>query len=116
MPRKKITLQPINAVQASRVVSGAEVWVALILVLIGVIPLFFLIWSLHNVTPFRADEFIILTLTGTFIFALFETFAIILLWGLGRLELPEKFVHWLGAATVGEIATFLTIVVKHVFK
>ncbi|MFL6310536.1 MAG: hypothetical protein ACJ71W_00390 [Terriglobales bacterium] len=115
MPRK-ITVQPINVVKAARVVTGAEIWVALILVLIGVIPLFLLIWFLHNMTPFKADEFIVSTLTGTFIFAVFETFAIILLWGLGRLELPEKFVHWLGAATIGEIATLLTIIVKHVFS
>lgn len=110
------TPKPIEVVKAARVVTGAEIWVGLILVLIGVIPLFMLIWAEHGKASFHSDEFIVSTLTGTFIFAVFETFAIILLWGLGRLELPEKFVHWLGGATVGEIATLLTIIVKQVFK
>jgi hypothetical protein len=64
---------------------------------------------------FQLDNFIALTFLGTYVFAVIETFAVILLWGLGRLSLPSTFVPWLGGATIGEIAGLLLLVVKKVF-
>lgn len=113
MPDKS-PIETIPIVKAARVVTGAEIWVGLLLVLVGILPIFALI-AVSVYEKFAPKDFMIYTLIGTFIFAVIETFAVILLWGLGRLELPEKFVHWLGGATIGEIATFLGVIVKSVF-
>lgn len=107
-------IKPIEFVEDARVVTGAELFVGLGLVIFGLLPLLG-IWIVLQKIPFQLDNFIALALVGTYIFAVIETFAIIILWGLGRLYLPPKFVPWLGGATIGEIAVLLTIVVKKLF-
>lgn len=95
-----------------RVATGPKLAVALALVLFGCLPLLG-IWSMVRGRPL--DEIVALTLLGVFVFAVIETFAIIILQGMGHLDLPDKFLHWLGAATVGEVATMLLLIVKKLF-
>ena len=72
-------------------------------------------WILLFRREFEMGEFIAINILGLFSLTVIETFSIILLWGLGRLELPQKIVHWLGMATVGEVAGMLLIIIKYVF-
>jgi hypothetical protein len=104
-------IEPIEFVEQARVVTGPELLVGLGLVIFGFLPLL-AIWIVVQKLTFQLENFIALALVGTYIFAVIETFAIIILWGLGRLYLPPKFVPWLGGVTIGEIAVLLTIVVK----
>ena len=96
----------------ARVESPVQLSIALLLLVIGIVPLFSIMWYFRAL---QLNDFVALVLLGTFVFAVVETFAIIILWGMKRLDLPPTFAHWLGAATVGEIATLLTIVVKKLF-
>jgi hypothetical protein len=52
---------------------------------------------------------------GLFAFSVAATFAIIFGYGRGYLKYPEWFLKWLGAATIGEIATFLGYILKYLF-
>ncbi|MFZ0814762.1 MAG: hypothetical protein WAM78_04545 [Candidatus Sulfotelmatobacter sp.] len=52
---------------------------------------------------------------GLFAFSVVATFGIIFLYGSGYLKYPEWFLKWLGAATIGEIATFLGYIIKYLF-
>ncbi len=116
-PNKKKEIdkvEPIEFIEQTRVVTGAELLVGLGLVIFGLLP-FLGIWIVVQKLTFQLESFIALALLGTYIFAVIETFAIIILWGLGRLYLPPKFVPWLGATTIGEVAVLLTIVVKKLF-
>ena len=106
--------EPIEFIEQAHVATGPELAVGLGLVLLGFLP-FVGIWSVVQKLTFQLDNFVALALLGTYIFAVIETFAVIILWGLGRLYLPPKFVPWLGGATIGEIAVLLTIVVKKLF-
>ena len=106
--------ESLEVFQEVRKVSGIELSAGLGLLVFGVVPLG-VIWSFLRGRTFQLPEFIALTLLGSYVFAVIETFAIIVLWGLGRLVLPKAFVHWLGGATVGEIAVLLSIVVKRLF-
>jgi hypothetical protein len=116
-PNKKREIdrvEPIEVVDQARVVTGPELLVGLGLVVFGFLPLV-AIWGYLQKLPFQLDNFVALVLLGIYVFAVIETFAIIVLWGLGRLYLPPKFVPWLGGVTIGEIAVMLTIVVKKLF-
>lgn len=108
--RQPESLRPKEFVE--RVIIGSKLAVALVLVLFGCLPLLGL-WSMVRGRPL--DEIVALTLLGTFVFAVIETFAVMILTGMGHLDLPDKFLHWLGAATVGEVATMLLLVVKKLF-
>jgi hypothetical protein len=115
-PRRQTeTLKNIEFIERARIVTGPELVVALALVLFGFLPLLGL-WLLLRGLDFKLENVVALTLLGTYVFAVIETFAIIILWGLGRLYLPKAFVPWLGGATIGEIVTLLLIVVKRVFS
>lgn len=95
--------------------TGAPLAIGIGLIIFGLLPLV-AIWIVNRGMQFQLDNFVALTLLGTFVFVTVETFAIILLQGFHELELPEKFLHWLGGATIGEVATLLTIIVRAVFK
>ena len=43
------------------------------------------------------------------------TYVIIFFLGFGLMHLPSAFIHWLGAATVGEVAGLLGYIIKRVF-
>lgn len=100
---------PIKSVEK---VSSPELGAALFLIVAGVAPLAFLLYSYHS----QLAETITATIIGTYTFAVFETFAIFLLWGFRRLSMPDKFVHWLGAATVGEVAGLVALILKYVLR
>ena len=53
---------------------------------------------------------------GLFACSVAATFAIIVGYGRGYLKYPEWFLKWLGAATIGEIATFLGYILKYLFQ
>ncbi len=92
--------EAIEPVKEAKVVSGIELSAAIALLLFGIIPFMLGFWFLRG-RPFDLREFALVEVLGIFVFAVIETFAIIVLWGLGRLDLPEKFVHWLGLANGG---------------
>lgn len=46
----------------------------------------------------------------------FATFLIFLLNGLGITKLPDEFMHWLGAATVGEVAGMVFVIVRKLWS
>jgi hypothetical protein len=50
-----------------------------------------------------------------FVISVGVTYLIIVFYGLGCLRYPDSFLHWLGAATVGQTAGLLGVVVKHLF-
>ncbi len=54
-------------------------------------------------------------LLALFAFAVICTYALIFLWGWKKISLPDAFVHWLGAATVGQTAGLLLIIVRNLF-
>jgi hypothetical protein len=43
------------------------------------------------------------------------TYTLIFFWGFQKIKLPNGFVHWLGAATVGQTASLLVLIVKNLF-
>jgi hypothetical protein len=88
---------------------------ALALLAFGAVPIvigWIMLWISPEIT---LERFIAFSVIGIFAFAVIETFSVILLWGLGRLELPASFVNWLGAATIGEVAGMLYIIIRAVF-
>lgn len=59
--------------------------------------------------------YIAITLTSLFVLATTTTLAMIFLWGAGVLNFTEKFMNWLGGATVAEVAGILTIIISSYF-
>jgi uncharacterized membrane protein len=57
-------------------------------------------------------------LVRTFVIVTFLTMAIFFLQGFDfcRFQLPESLLKWLGAATLGEIAGLLIIIIKAIFQ
>lgn len=113
--KAKSVPEPFSPFTGGRLISGPQVAVALFLVVVGVVPLFGILWFLRGL-PFQLDTFVALTLLGTLVFAVIETFAIWILWGMKRLDLPPKSAHWLGIATVGEVGTLVAIIVERLFR
>jgi hypothetical protein len=105
---------PRESVVRADNVSGWEIAGAIGLLLFGVVPLV-MGWIFLLKRTFDLQEYMAVTLLGIYAFAVIVTFAIILLWGFRRLELPDKFVSWLGGATVGEVAGMVLFIVKKVF-
>ena len=95
-------------------VSSWEIAGAVARLLFGTVPLI-VGWLFLRQRPFDLQDYMAVTLLGIYAFAVIVTFAIILLWGFKRLELETKFINWLGAATVGEVAGMLLFIVKKVF-
>jgi hypothetical protein len=102
-------------IQSAREIPG-ENWTAIgLLIFAAIVPVALTVWWAHR-SPMELTDLITLIFMDLYIFAVISTFAIIVLWGLGRLTLPGKFMSWLGAATVGEIVGLLTYVVHFVFN
>lgn len=102
-----------EVITADRVITGYELGAALGLLAVAVlIPSLAMIWR-GRASTFA--EFTSMILLWIYMFAVIATFSIIILWGFGRLVLPEKFMNWLGAATIGEIAGILLFVIKQIF-
>jgi hypothetical protein len=66
----------------------------------------------------RADELrdlVTRALVWCFLISILVTYPIIIFYGLGCLRYPDSFLQWLGAATVGQTAGLLGLVVKSLF-
>lgn len=87
---------------------------AIALLAFGMLPLV-VGWIFLFRRDFDMGEFIGINVLTVFVFAVVETFSIFFLWGLGRLDLPAKLVHWLGGATVGEVAGMLILIINSIF-
>jgi hypothetical protein len=105
---------PLNLIKASRVVTGYELGAGLGLLAFAVaIPIAAILWWGR---PGTFAEFTSIIFLGTYMFAVIATFAIIILWGLGRLDIPESFMKWLGGATIGEVVGLVVFVIKQIYK
>jgi hypothetical protein len=105
----------LEAVKDARPMTGSERLATLALLAFGTLP-FLASWTyifLHN--EIALDQLITLNVLAAFFFAIIETFSLILLRGFGRITLPDKFMHWLGVATVGQVAGMLVWIIKKVF-
>jgi|SRR5690349_17555502 hypothetical protein len=60
-------------------------------------------------------ESITYVLLLVFVCAAAASYVLIFLWGAGKLKFPDSFAHWLGAATIGQTASLLVIIVKSLF-
>jgi hypothetical protein len=90
---------------------------------IGLIFLTFVVLTIYSFIFISSNKisdprvFIAIGITDVFILATMCTFAIIMGWGTGSFpKLDEAFMKWLGAATVGEVASMLGIVLGWYFK
>ena len=94
--------------------TGTERFATLALLAFGMLP-FLVAWFyiyVHKDMPF--DQLITLNVLAAFFFTVIETFSLILLRGFGRIAVPDKFMHWLGGATVGQVAGMLLWIIKKV--
>ena len=66
--------------------------------------------------PMDNDRRFVFILLGVYIFSVMATFAIILLRGLRRLDLPNAFLLWMGGATIGQLGLLLIPIIKFMFK
>lgn len=92
-------------------------WVSLSLIALGLIvpSAFALTFVIQNkLSDPRA--YVALALITLFSFAVVATFGIIIAQGLARLTLATSLLNWLGAATIGEIAGMLHIIIKAYFS
>jgi hypothetical protein len=107
-------LQPVNAIRAAGVVTKMELGAGLgLLVFAAAVPIAAMLWWGR---PTLFAEFTTMIFLGIYMYAVITTFAIIFLWGLGRLVIPDQFMRWLGIATIGEIAGLLGYGLQWVFK
>jgi hypothetical protein len=114
MDRAKETLIPKKVFKGSRIVSGVMDGTAIgMLIFAAILPIVIILWWGK---PILLRDLVTLVFLGLYVFAVISTFAIIVLWGLQRLDLPNKFMMWLGGATVGEIAGLLAFGYKELFK
>jgi uncharacterized membrane protein len=113
-PRKKEIVAPeaVEPIRDARNVSSVELVGGIFLIVAGVLPWWVLVWLFHK----QLSEVITVSVLGLYVFVVFETFAVFFLTGLGRLSFPDKFLHWLGGATVGEVVGLLYYVIKHFGK
>ncbi|MGB8886382.1 MAG: hypothetical protein WCC87_06630 [Candidatus Korobacteraceae bacterium] len=108
----KDILEPIPVISREREIKGVELWVALGLLTFGIVPFIFIVWYLSTRGPVAIKDFMALFVLGLYGTAVIETMGIIILRGMGRLDLSENFTKWLGAATVGEIIGLITLILK----
>ena len=103
-----------EVVKSARVVTGIELTTGLALLFFAAaVPVATALWWGR---PTTFQELASLIFLGTFMFCVIATFAVIILWGLGRLDLPSKFVGWLGGATIGEVAGLVAFVLHWIFR
>jgi len=104
------TLVPRDPIKGSRIVTPIELGAGLgLLAFAAVVPIAALQWWGR---PATFEEFTKMVFLGIYMFAVFTTFAIIFLRGLGRLDIPDKFMNWLGAATIGELVGLLAYALR----
>lgn len=118
MPRKPgQTEKPpiLNAVQDARPMTGSEHLATLALLAFGTLP-FLVAWTyIYAHKEMALDQLITLNVLAAFFFTVIETFSLILLRGFSRITVPDKFMHWLGGATVGQVGGMLVWIIKKVF-
>jgi hypothetical protein len=101
-------------IKAARVVTGVELAAGIALLAFStIVPTAAVLWWGR---PATFAEFTSMIFLWIYMFAVIATFAIIILWGLGRLDIPDKFMTWLGGATVGEIVGLLAFAGQWIFK
>jgi len=108
-------LRPLNPITADKVVNWLELGGVWILVYGGAVPLFAILALLLFRRDIDFHQVVMLILLGVFTFSVMETFAIFLLVGLKRLELPKSLLHCLEAASIGQTAGLLAIACKWLF-
>jgi hypothetical protein len=98
-------LEPGNVIRAAGIVTKMELGAGLgLLLFAATVPIATMLWWGR---PAAFAEFTTMIFLGIYMYTVITTFAIIFLWGLGRLVIPDQFMRWLGAATIGEIAGLL---------
>jgi hypothetical protein len=118
LPRKAVqTEKPpiLEPIRDARPITGSERLATLSLLAFGTIP-FLVAWLyiyVHKDMTF--EQLITLNVLAAFFFTMIETFSLILLRGFGRISVPDKFMHWLGGATVGQVAGMLLWIIKKLF-
>ena len=70
---------------------------------------------LRDVSDIKLRELMAPVVLILFAGTVVATYVIIFLWGFRKIELPNSFVHRLGAATVGQTAGMLTVILKDLF-
>ena len=64
----------------------------------------------------RRQDFIVFSLMGVFMVAILATIVLFYLQALGIADLDKSLLHWMGAATIGEIVGLSAIGIKSTFK
>jgi hypothetical protein len=107
-------LEPVNVVRAAGIVTKMELGAGLgLLLFAAAVPIATMLWWGR---PTAFPEFTTMIFLGIYMYTVITTFAIIFLWGLGRLVIPDQFMRWLGVATIGEVAGLLGFGLQWVFK
>ncbi len=114
-PSSSEILPLIQPIKKAKEVSNIELGGALVLLVFGMVPMVMGWVFLRGHSPDLRD-WIATEIVGVFVFAVIETFAIILLWGFKRLDFSEGFARWLGGATVGEVITVAAWIVEQIFS
>jgi hypothetical protein len=118
LPRKAAeTDKPpiLEPVQDARPMTGMERLASLSLLGFGMLPFLAAWFYIYVHKDIQLEQLITLNVLAGFFFTVIETFSLILLRGFGRIVVPDKFMHWLGAATVGQVAGMLLWIIKKVF-
>jgi hypothetical protein len=77
------------------------------------IPVTLFVWWANHSPAMGLPDLVTLAILCLYTFLVISTISIIVQWGLGTLDLPERFMRWLGPATVGVIASLVLYVVNH---
>jgi hypothetical protein len=94
------SIEPGDVIRAAEVVTKMELGAGLgLLLFAAAVPIATMLWWGR---PAAFAEFATMIFLGIYMYTVITTFAIIFLWGLGRLVIPDQFMRWLGAATIGE--------------
>jgi hypothetical protein len=109
MKEAKETPNRRRIIKSSREIYFATDWAAVGLLVFAVLcPVAAVAWWGK---PNSFSELVTEMIVGVYVFAVIATFSIILLRGLNRLDLPDKFMYWLGGATIGEVVGLLYLLV-----
>lgn len=94
-----------------------ETWFpfGLILVIVGVLSVYSFVFMITNKIS-DPRVFIALGIADVFILSTMSTFAIIIGVATGHFHLDSGLLKWLGAATVGEVASMLGVILGWYFK
>lgn len=69
----------------------------------------------REISDIGLREIITYALLLLFVGAAAASYVLIFLVGSGKFKFPDAFLHWLGAATIGQTASLLLIIVKSLF-